>query len=224
MSVDPAERPTWRVDLHAHTNASPDCLTTPRDLVLHAREAGLARIAVTDHNEIEGAFAARAIDPELVIVGEEVRTRSGLELIGLFLERKIPPHGDFRDVAAAIRAQGGVVYLPHPFDARRGADPTFLDERVDCVDAVEGFNPRTRRATDDARARRWAEERGLPVGAGSDAHTLREIGRGWVRTRPFRGPEDFLAALAEGETGGRRSSPLVRVGSTWARLRKMLPV
>jgi len=213
---------TWRVDLHAHTSASRDCLTSPAELVRAAREAGLDRIAVTDHDEIDGAFAARELDPELVIVGEEVRTAEGLDLIGLFLERHIAPGADFRRTAEAIRAQGGVVYLPHPFDARRGTDEAFLAGVADCVDAVEGINARIHDPERNERARTWAREQELPLGAGSDAHLRREIGAARCVVPPFSGPESFLASLRAGSIEGRASSPLVHVGSTWAKIWKRL--
>jgi dephospho-CoA kinase len=212
----PEER--WLVDLHMHTSASHDCRSDPADVVARARGIGLDRIAITDHNEIDGALAARELDPELVIVAEEVRTAEGLDLIGLWIEERIPPGGTFSAVAAAIRAQGGVVYVPHPFDARRGADEGFLDGVVESVDAVEAFNARIHDESRNERAAAWAARQGLPVGAGSDAHTLGEIGRARVELPPFDGPAAFLWALREGRIEGRTSSPLVHLASTWAKL------
>ena len=220
LSAGPPETGFWSVDLHMHTSASHDCLSTPADVVERARECGLDRIAVTDHNEIAGALEARALDPDLVIVGEEVRTSEGLDLIGLWVEERIPPGGSFREVADAIHAQQGVVYVPHPFDARRGTDEPFLDGLVDCVDAVEAFNARVHDGSRNARASAWARRHALPVGAGSDAHTLREIGRGTVVMPPFTGPASFLASLRGARIQGRASSPLVHLASTWAKWRK----
>lgn len=230
MSADPAgpreevggEAARWEVDLHTHTSASHDCLVDPADLVARGRELGLDRIAVTDHNEIEGALDARQRDAELVIVGEEVRTAEGLDLIGLFIHRHIPPGWPFRDVAQAIRMQGGLVYLPHPFDGHRGADPAFLEEVVDQVDAVEGFNARCHSRRRNERAEAWARERDLAVGAGSDAHLLAELGRARVCLPPFRGPEGFLESLHRGEIRGRASGRWVHLGSSWAKLYKKL--
>ena len=210
----------WQIDLHMHTSASKDSLSEPADVVAQARRVGLDRIAITDHDQIRGAFEARDLDPELVIVGEEVRTAEGLDLIGLFLTNHIPPGSDFRQTAQAIRHQGGVVYLPHPFDSHRGSDETFLATVQDCVDAVEGINARIHDPARNERAVRWASERGLPLGAGSDAHLLREIGRARSIVRPFGGPGELLAALAEGRIEGSPSSHLVHVGSTWAKLWK----
>lgn len=208
----------WAVDLHMHTSASHDCLSDPADVVARARELGLDRIAITDHDEIDGAFAAHEIDPELVIIAEEVRTAEGLDVIGLWLEEWIPPGGSFREVADAIHEQGGVVYAPHPFDARRGTDEAFMDGVADCVDAVEAFNARVHDPTRNDRAVAWAERHELPTGAGSDAHTLAEIGRARVVLPPFDGPGSFLRSLARGRVEGRASSRLVHLASTWAKL------
>lgn len=210
------------LDLHMHTHASHDCLSSPADVLARAEAVGLDRIAITDHDQIDGAFEARDLAPETVIVGEEVRTAEGLDVIGLFLEERIEPGGSFREVAAAVREQGGVVYLPHPFDDRRGADEAFFEDRVDCVDAVEGFNARIHDPGRNRRAREWAERHGLPTGAGSDAHLLAEIGRGRVVVPPFDDPPSFLAALAAGRIRGRASGRWVHLGSTWARVRKLL--
>lgn len=210
------------VDLHLHTDASYDCLSSPADVLDRAAAAGLDRIAVTDHDEIHGALEARELAPDRVIVGEEVRTAEGLDLIGLFLRDRIAPGSALREVADAIREQGGVVYLPHPFDAHRGADPEFLDEVEDCIDVVEAFNARIHDPRRNRRAREWADRHGLPTGAGSDAHLLTEVGRGRVVLPRFDGPESFLAALEEGHVQGRSSGRWVHLGSTWAKVRKLL--
>lgn len=216
-----ARGPELHVDLHLHTDASYDCLSSPADVLARAEEVGLDRIAVTDHDQIRGALEARELAPDRVIVGEEVRTAEGLDLIGLFLREHISPGGSFREVAAAVRRQGGVVYLPHPFDVHRGADPGFLDGVVDCVDVVEAFNARIHDRGRNRRAREWAGRHGLLTGAGSDAHLLSEIGRGRVVLPPFDGPDSFLASLSEGRIRGRTSGRWVHLGSTWAKVRKL---
>ena len=213
----------WSVDLHMHTWHSMDCLSDPADVVTTARRVGLDRIAITDHDEIEGAFEASRIAPELVIVGEEVRTAEGLDLIGLFLSRHIAPRQSFRAVAEEIHAQGGVVYLPHPFDRWRGSDEEFLSTVIDCVDLVEVFNARVHDVERNRRARAWAERNDLPIGAGSDAHTLGEIGAGRAVLDPFEGPEEFLSSARRAEVLGTPSGHWVHVGSTWAKIRKRLP-
>jgi dephospho-CoA kinase len=212
----------WQIDLHMHTSASKDSLSDPAAVVERARAAGLDRIAITDHDEIEGAFKARALAPDLVIVGEEVRTSEGLDLIGLYLREHIRPGGSFRETAEAIRSQGGVVYLPHPFDSHRGTDEEFLATVEDCVDAVEGINARIHDPVRNERARAWAAARNLPIGAGSDAHMVSEIGRVRAFVRPFAGPGELLAALEVGRIGGNSSSHLVHLGSTWAKIWKRI--
>jgi dephospho-CoA kinase len=214
----------WRVDLHMHTSASSDCLSSPAEVVRQARDIGLDRIAITDHNEIEGAFEGREIDSDLVIVGEEVRTEEGLDLIGLFLTAHIPRGGTFRDVAEEIRRQGGVVYVPHPFDSHRGTTEEFLEGVRDCIDAVEGFNARIHDPRRNQRAQNWALANGFPVGAGSDAHLLSEIGQARVVMPSFSGPADFLVALWDGRIEGRASSHLVHLGSTWAKIARKLGI
>jgi len=220
LSVADPGNPSWSMDLHMHTSASHDCLSDPADVVRRARSIGLNRIAITDHNEIDGALAAHRLDPELVIVGEEVRTSEGLDLIGLWLTDRIPPGGSFRAVADAIHAQSGIVYVPHPFDSHRGTTESFLDDFVDCIDAVEVFNARIHDRNRNARAAAWAIRHGIPAGAGSDAHSLREIGRSRVRVAPYTDPASFLDSLAGGTVEGRASSPFVHMASTWAKLFK----
>jgi len=213
----------WTVDLHMHTRFSQDSLSDPADVIEAARRAGLDRIAITDHNEIEGAFAAREIAPDLVIIGEEVRTAEGLDLIGLFLTERIDKGTPLAATAERIHAQGGVVYLPHPFDKYRGGKEAFFEEHVGLIDMVEGFNARVHDARRNARAVGWAKRHGLPLGAGSDAHLLREIGRGRLSLSPFEGPEEFMASAAAGTISGDASRHWVHFGSTWAKVSKRLP-
>lgn len=200
-----------------------DCLCDPGAVVRTAAARGIDRIAITDHNEIAAALTLRDAHPERVIVGEEVKTREGFDLIGLFIEELIPKRTPARETAERIRAQGGVVYVPHPFDgARNGAGEAFLDSLGDLVDVVEVHNSRCFRDAFNARALRWADEHGKLRGAGSDSHTLAEIGSGFVEVPPFENTrEGFLAALAAGTVAGRaRSSPVYRVASTYAKLHK----
>lgn len=209
---------SWRLDLHIHTRSSHDCLSEYADVISTARERGLDRIAVTDHDEIEGALRMREAAPDLVIVGEEVKTAEGVDVTGLFISEKIPAGTPAIEAARRIREQGGYVYIPHPFAGGKGVGPHVLERLAPWIDVVEVFNARVHRQALNARARRWASERGLPGGAGSDAHTLREIGRGVIEVPPFHGPEGFLDALRAGRVDGRASSRLVHLASTWAKL------
>lgn len=208
----------WRLDLHVHTRASHDCLSEYADVIDAARTRGLDRIAVTDHNEIEGALRMRELASDLVIVGEEVKTAEGVDVTGLFISEPIPKGTQALETARRIRDQGGYVYIPHPFAGGKGVGEEVLERLAPWIDIVEIFNARIHRPALNERARRWALERGLPGGAGSDAHTLREIGRGVIEVPPFEGQEGFLAALRAGRVEGRTSSRLVHLASTWAKL------
>jgi predicted metal-dependent phosphoesterase TrpH len=207
-----------RIDLHIHTRASHDCLSDYADVVATARARGLHRIAITDHNEIEGALRVRDLAPDLVIVGEEVKTAEGVDVTGLFLTEEIAKGTPAEETARAIREQGGFVYVPHPFAGGKGLGEEILAAIEPWVDVVEVFNARIHKPGQNDMARVWAEARGLPGGAGSDAHTLGEIGRGVVEVEDFDGKDDFLRVLRSGRVIGRSSSHLVHLASSWAKV------
>jgi len=207
-----------RLDLHIHTRASHDCLSDYADVVATARARGLDRIAVTDHNEIDGAFRLRDIAPDLVIVGEEVKTAEGVDVSGLFLDEKIPKGTPAVETAQAVREQGGLVYVPHPFAGGKGLGDDVLAAIEPWVDVVEVFNARIHRPELNEKAKRWADQRELPGGAGSDAHTLLEIGRGVIEVPEFEDQQGLLSALRSGQVLGRSSSHLVHLASTWAKI------
>ena len=212
-----------KIDLHVHTCYSDDSLTPLDTIVEVCRRKGLDAVAITDHNAIEGALALHEIAPFPVIVGEEIKTTRG-EIIGLFLSEVIPKGLSPQETIAAIREQGGIVYVPHPLDRvrRSPVGPRVLDSILEQVDALEIFNSRVLLPSDNERARRLAEARGIPGGAGSDAHTAREIGRAYVEMPTFDGPEDFLDKLHRGTIHGRLSFLDVHFYSTYARVREML--
>jgi predicted metal-dependent phosphoesterase TrpH len=204
---------TVRVDMHSHTMWSGDSTTTPDELAESVVRAGIDVLCVTDHNAIAGAveLAQSGALPCRVIVGEELRTRAG-EVIGLFLTERVPFGLSPVEAARAIRDQGGVVYVPHPFDPmRHNLQPTALDELVaeGLVDAIEVFNAKTSLAHLNEQARRYADDHGLLRGAGSDAHVPEAIGAAYVDVPDFDGPADFLAALAHPDTAvvGRHADP-----------------
>lgn len=221
-SAPEAGRPI-RIDLHLHTSASHDCLSEPQAVLARAEAAGLDRIAVTDHNELGAALELAARAPGRVIPGEEVRTVEGFDVIGLYLSEPIPKGTPAAEVCERVHAQGGIVYLPHPFAARKGGAGRHLEALVGRVDVVEVLNARLHRAELNRRAARWAERHGLPGGAGSDAHTLGEIGAAYVECPAHPNEaQALLAALEAGRVGGRASPRSVHIASTWARLRKRL--
>ncbi|HEX2128356.1 MAG TPA: CehA/McbA family metallohydrolase, partial [Solirubrobacterales bacterium] len=205
-----AARPMIDVDIHMHTDHSSDCVTPVDVLLATARERGLGAIAVTDHNEISGALDARAKAAEYgvkVIVGEEVKTADQGEVIGLFLEEKIPRGMSLEETIAEIRRQGGLVYVPHPFDRLHSVpDYEHLLKVVDDVDAIEIFNPRIAIAAWNEEAVRFAAKYRIPGGAGTDAHVAQALGSVRIRMRDFDGPQEFLASLRDADVIGKPSS------------------
>lgn len=183
-----------KVDLHSHTDRSPDAATPPRILLERALEAGLDRIAVTDHGTIEGALEARELEPRRVIVGEEVKCACGTELIGLFLSERIPQRLPIDEVVERIRDQGAVVYAPHPF--AYPWRPLWRAGRALAVaEVAEAFNSRAFFRPWNAAAERAAYRRGLAVAAGSDAHFPAEVGRAYTEMAGFAGAEEFREAI-----------------------------
>ncbi|MFP5326196.1 MAG: PHP domain-containing protein [Acidimicrobiia bacterium] len=193
-----------RVDLHSHTMWSGDATTTPEELEAAVTAAGLDVLCITDHATTAGAEKLRDSLPCSVVIGEEVRCGEG-ELIGLFLTERIPPGLSAREVAGAIREQGGVVYVPHPFDPLRKclAEPTLIelaDEGL--LDAIEAFNAKVSLQSLNRRAAEFADERALPVGAGSDAHEPGAFGAAIVDMPAFGDRESFLDALRVARIAG----------------------
>jgi predicted metal-dependent phosphoesterase TrpH len=214
-----------KIDMHVHTRGSFDCLNDPAAVLARAVARGLDRVCITDHNEIDVALRMKKSQPDRVIVGEEVKTEEGVDIIGLWLTERIPKGTPALEACQRIREQGGIVYVPHPFAGGKGGGGRILSRIEHLVDAVEGFNARIHDPALNARAVAWAGERGLPIGAGSDAHTLREVGRAWVDLPPFdNGPRAFLAALRSATVHGTLSSHAVHLASTWAKVRKRLPL
>jgi predicted metal-dependent phosphoesterase TrpH len=208
------------VDLHMHTDHSGDCATPVDALLASAREQGLGAIAVTDHNEISGALEARAQAqgrgphtpseaPLKVIVGEEIKTAGEGEVIGLFIEEKIPRGMSLPETVAEIRRQGGVVYVPHPFDRMHSVpDYENLLKILDDVDAIEVFNPRVAISAFNDEAERFAAKYRVVAGAGSDSHVVQGLGSVRIRMRDFDGPAEFMQSLRDGEIITRPSSLL----------------
>jgi predicted metal-dependent phosphoesterase TrpH/glycosyltransferase involved in cell wall biosynthesis len=198
-----ADRPLIDVDLHMHTDHSYDCATPVEVLLAEARARGLGAIAVTDHNEISGALEARrkAQGTGLkVIVGEEVKTAEQGEVIGLFIEELIPRGLTLQETIARIKAQGGIVYVPHPFDRLHSVpDYKHLLEVLDDVDALEVFNPRVAISEFNEEALRFAAKYRIPAGAGSDAHVPQGLGSVRIRMRDFRGADEFLESLRDAD-------------------------
>jgi predicted metal-dependent phosphoesterase TrpH len=197
-------RPLIEVDLHMHTDHSTDCATPVEVLLQTARDRGLGAIAITDHNEVSGALEARKIaegmDDIEVIVAEEVKTAEQGEVIGLFLEEKIPKGLTMAETIAAIRDQGGLVYVPHPFDRFHSVpDYEHLLDIVEEIDILEVFNPRVAVTAFNEEAERFARKYRIVPGAGSDSHVAQGLGSVRVRIHDFEGPAEFLEAMRDAD-------------------------
>jgi predicted metal-dependent phosphoesterase TrpH len=199
-----SKRPLIEVDLHMHTDHSGDC-ATPVDVLIHtARDRGLGAIAITDHNEVSGALEARKLAEELgdikVIVAEEVKTAEQGEVIGLFLEEKIPKGLTMAETIAEIRRQGGLVYVPHPFDRFHSVpDYEHLLDMVEEIDILEVFNPRIAVTSFNEEAVRFAGKYRIVSGAGSDSHVAQGLGSVRQRIHDFEGPAEFLEAMRDAD-------------------------
>ena len=206
-------KPTIRADFNTHTCFSHDAHQTPRQLVERAREVGLDRVAVTDHHKLEGALRARDLDPERIIVGEEITTRCHTDIIGLYLTKRIAPGLPLEQVVDEIRAQGGVVYLPHPFAYLRGVRER-VDRALPFADIVEVWNSRAFYTPWNHRAIQEVRERGIPEAAGSDAHFSAELGRAATVMPSFNDAQTLKAAAkhARAENDGH-TYMLPHVGS-----------
>ena len=205
-----ADRDFIHVDLHMHTDHSPDCATPVHTLLDTAKKVGLGAIAITDHNEVSGALAAREHANGIkVIVAEEVKTADQGEVIGLFIEEKIPRGMTLQETIAEIRRQGGLVYIPHPFDRMHSVpDYEHLLDVVEDIDAIEVFNPRVAFSAFNEEAARFAAKYRIVAGAGSDSHVAQGLGSVKIRMRDFDGPEEFLESLRDADIVRKKQSLL----------------
>jgi predicted metal-dependent phosphoesterase TrpH len=194
-----------KVDMHTHSEYSPDSRTPLSVQAAAVKRAGLNVVCATDHNTIEGALRLREIaDGFRVIVGEEISSRDG-EIIGLFLEKAVPRDLSAEETIKRIHDQGGIVSVPHPFSRNRmfHLRRSVLERVWSDIDCIEVFNAREAFTGDNVRAAAFAKEKELPGAAGSDAHRASEIGRAWVEIEDFTGRDDFIAALREGSVIGK---------------------
>jgi predicted metal-dependent phosphoesterase TrpH len=183
-----------RIDLHLHSRYSHDGQSTLEELVERCAECGLDRIALTDHNTVEGALKLATIAPDLTIIGEEAKTREG-EVIGLFIKRRLPPYMRAEEVMDMIHEMGGLTYVPHPLDRHRS---NFSAERIvelaDRIDIIETYNAWCEPAENHAAAR-LAKDLDKVSATGSDAHAASELGGSWMEIDEYATPQDFLEKL-----------------------------
>jgi len=216
-----------KADLHIHTKYSMDCQTPLQKIVERCQELGINCIAIADHGTTEGALEMQKIAPFKVIVAEEILTTQG-EIMGMFLKETIKSEADSRitpqEAVRQIREQGGLVNIPHPFETIRGSalKDKFIDDIAADIDLMEVLNSRSPFPANSNKARAFAGKHGIPGSAGSDAHTVKEIGNAFIEMQDFNGKDEFLAALTQGKIQGKRSGISVHFYSAWAKIKSRL--
>jgi predicted metal-dependent phosphoesterase TrpH len=214
-----------KADLHVHTTYSMDCATSLDEIVTRCLKLGIDCLAIADHGTIEGAIKLKEIAPFTVIVAEEVLTPHG-EIMGMFLSEGVPSRLSVAETLGRIKAQNGLVCIPHPYDNIRPSsfsNPRELEEIMPFVDIIEVFNARNLFPGSRGRAQRLANKFGKLSSAGSDAHTASEIGNAYVEMPQFSNKDEFLKSLAQGQICGHKSSPLVHLASTRNKFKKHTP-
>jgi predicted metal-dependent phosphoesterase TrpH len=210
-----------KADFHVHTRYSMDCDTKLDQLIMRCQKMGINCIAVADHGSAEGGLELKKIAPFKVIVAEEILTPNG-EIMGLFLKETIPTKIPIEEAISRIKAQGGLVSIPHPFDPLRGLklDRDAVEKLAGQIDLVEVFNARGPFAGPVKKAKALAENHKLPGIAGSDAHYLFEIGYTYVEMPEFNGKEEFLTALKNAAIHKRKAGFMVYLRTGLARFGK----
>ncbi|MGH2377190.1 MAG: PHP domain-containing protein [Candidatus Limnocylindria bacterium] len=225
-ALTPAEDEPKRIklDMHTHSEFSPDSRTPIAAQARRIKELGLDVVCATDHNTIQGGLRLReAADGFRVVVGAEILSRDG-EIIGLFLEKDVPRGLSAEETIARIRDQGGVVSVPHPFSRnRRNHIRRAALERVwRDIDALEVFNAREAFMGDNLRAAEFARDHGVAGAVGSDAHRTRELGGAWLEVDDFADRDGFVAALRTGTVNGTLTGQLIHLWTRWDVMRKWL--
>jgi predicted metal-dependent phosphoesterase TrpH len=211
------------IETHCHTNASGDCLVRPADLVARCRDRGIDKVIITDHNSIVGALVAKELDPDRVIVGEEIYTTKG-ELLAAYVNEEVPAWLQPEDAIRRLRDQGAFISVSHPFDVMRPGYWKLPDllAIASLVDAIEIFNARCLLPAYNNRAKEFAAEHGLRGTSGSDAHTLMELGRAAMLVGDFSDAEGLRNVIANAEYKTTGSGLTARLASRFASLRKKL--
>ena len=211
------------LEFHSHTLASKDSLTRPEDIVLAARNKGLDRLVITDHNSIAGAVAAQKLDPELVIIGEEIMTTKG-EILAAFVREEIPAGLTPQETIRILKEQGAFISVSHPYDTHRkgGWLEADLLEIIPQVDAIEVFNSRCMDPRFNHKAKAFAEKHNLPGTVGSDAHGAFEVGRSVLLLDPFEGPDGMRKVIRQAKIQTRLSPWWVHLVSRYASIRKKM--
>jgi len=214
-------RESLKVEFHCHTHYSKDALTSPAELLQACRRKGIDRVVVTDHNEIEGALRAQELDPDRVIVGEEIMTTRG-ELLVAYVKELVPRNLDALETIAILREQGAFISVSHPFDLRRPGSWSLDDllKIAPLVDAIEVFNARCLSNGPNLQAEAFAFGQHLPGTVGSDAHSPIEVGMATQVLPLFDDPQSLGKALWQSQRQVRLAGPWVHFYSAFARLKK----
>lgn len=212
----------WKVECHCHSDYSKDSLSGLEDLIQTARKRGLDKLILTDHNTIQGALKAQKLAPDLIIVGEEIKTTIG-EFLAFFVKEEIPKGLPPMDVLDRLKAQCAFISVSHPFDQMRHGWPLeALDQIRPFVDAIEVFNSRSLTAQVNDQALAYAERYHLAGTVGSDAHTLPEVGRSYLELPPFEDAASLRSVINQAVKTCVYSTPFVRLGSSYARFVKQI--
>lgn len=212
-----------RAEFHCHTVYSPDSLVKVTDLLVTCAEKGVTKLAITDHGAMGGAFEAKALAPEQIVLAEEIQTTEG-ELLAYFMHEPIPQNLPVMEVIERLKAQGAYISIAHPFDPYRGS--TWKDGTLEAiaplVDGVEVFNARCIRQSFNDKAYAFAKAHELQTLVGSDAHSLHEIGKATLTMPDFNSADELRESLKQAEFSGELSGSWVRVLSTYAKFAKKL--
>jgi hypothetical protein len=213
----------YNVELHCHTYHSSDSLMLPHQILQACERRGIDRVAITDHNSITGAYEAHALDPERVIIGEEILTTEG-EILGYFMQEEIPEGLPPMAVVERLKAQGAVISISHPFDLSRGCRWSMetLESLFPHLDALEILNARCWNDKANLQAAELAHDANLHATAGSDAHAPIEVGRAYLHLPAFSDADSFRESLSSASVMGRRSIPVVHLLSRYAVWRKAM--
>ncbi len=212
-----------KVEFHAHTIYSKDSLARLPDLIHAARQRGIDRLIITDHNTIQGGLAAKKLAPDLIIIGEEILTQKG-ELIAAFVQEEIPAHLPPLEAIARLREQGAFISVSHPMDVHRGWAGKDLLEIIPFVDAIEVFNSRCTNPFYNTNAMSFAKQHQLAGTVGSDAHVLVELGRATMMLPYFSTAEELRNVISSGKPRVRLSAPWIHLTSTTAKwVKKVAP-
>ncbi len=212
-----------KADLHIHTRYSMDCSTTLEQVINECQKKDINCVAIADHGAIDGALRMKEVAPFPVIVAEEILTTRG-EIMGMFLEELVPSGLSMEESITRIKAQGGLLCIPHPFDMVRQSalNSDTIEKIVEQIDVLEVFNARSLLLSSSNKSRTFAKKYGIPGSAGSDAHNAAEIGNVYVEMREFDGKADFLKALSDGKVCGRKTSLFAHFNSTLERIKHNL--